>query len=102
VSGIPLSYWGLSSDANAASGDAIRENDARLEIRSRQLGAQWTTTVSEQASDVAKLLKVKPGVISVKWADPATPTPTAAADAAIKISQIGTINGEIVVDRDMI
>jgi len=102
VSGIPLSYWGLSSDANAASGDAIRENDARLEIRSRQLGAQWTTTVVDQATDAAKLLRVSPGTVTVTWTDPSTPTPTAAADAAIKISQIGEINGEIVVDREMI
>jgi hypothetical protein len=103
TSGIPLSYWGISSDANAPSGDAIRENDARLEIRSRELGAQWTPTITAIAADVAALLKrTDTGRIAATWADPSTPTPTAAADAALKMTQIGNVNGQVVVDREMI
>lgn len=102
TSGLPLSYWGIASEANAPSGDAIRENDSRMEIRSRHIGAQWTTTVIACAQDIAALQKVDPGKVAVKWADPATPTPTAAADAAIKLSQVQPINGQVVVDREMI
>lgn len=102
TSGIPLSYWGISAEAQGASGDAIRENDARLEIRSRELCDQFTKPVLSILVVVAGLLDLNPGRQSLKWADPSTPTPTAAADAALKLSQIGSINGQIVIDRDMI
>lgn len=102
ISGIPLGYWGISSEAQGASGDAIRENDARLEIRSRELCDQFTKPVLLVLMAVAGLLSVDPGRQSLKWADPSTPTPTAAADAALKLSQVGSINGQIVVDREMI
>jgi len=102
ISGIPLSYWGISSEAQGASGDAIRENDARLEIRSREICDQFTGPVLMVAAVVAALLGVDPGRQAAKWADPSTPTPTAQADAALKLSQIGSINGQVVIDREMI
>jgi hypothetical protein len=102
ISGIPLSYWGVSSDAQGASGDAIRENDARLEIRARELCEQFTGPLLLVLSVVAGLLNTNPGRTSIKWADPATPTPSAQADAALKLSQIQPIAGQVVVDREMI
>lgn len=102
ASGIPLGYWGISAEAQGASGDAIRENDARLEIRSREICSQFTKPVLAILVVVAGFLGVDPGRQSTKWADPSTPTPSAAADAALKMSQIGSINGQIVVDREMI
>lgn len=102
ISGIPLSYWGISSEAQGASGDAIRENDARLEIRSREICDQFTKPLLAVLVVVAGLLGVSPGRQAAKWADPSTPTPTAAADAALKLSQIQPIAGQIVVDREMI
>lgn len=102
ISGIPLGYWGISSEAQGASGDAIRENDARLEIRSREICDQFTKPVLLVATVVAGLMNVNPGRQAAKWADPSTPTPSAQADAALKLSQIGSINGQVVVDREMI
>lgn len=102
TSGIPLSYWGISAEAQGASGDAIRENDARLEIRSREICAQYTKPLLALLVVVAGILDIQPGRQSVKWADPSTPTPTAAADAALKLSQIQPIAGQIAVDREMI
>lgn len=102
ISGIPLGYWGISSEAQGASGDAIRENDARLEIRSREICEQFTKPVKLVLSATAGLLKVNPGRPTVKWADPGTATPSAAADAALKMTQIGSINGQVVIDREMI
>lgn len=102
TSGIPLSYWGISAEAQGASGDAIRENDARLEIRSREICAQFTKPLLALLAVVSGILDIQPGRQSVKWADPSTPTPTAAADAALKLSQIQPIAGQIVVDREMI
>jgi hypothetical protein len=102
ISGIPLSYWGISSEAQGASGDAIRENDARLEIRSREICNQFTKPLLAVLSVVAGFLGVSPGRQMAKWSDPSTPTPAAAADAALKLSQVGSINGQIVVDREML
>jgi len=102
ISGIPLSYWGISAEAQGASGDAIRENDARLEIRARELCDQFTAPLLLVLNVVAGLLDTSPGRTSIKWADPATPTPSAQADAALKLSQIQPIGGQIVVDREMI
>lgn len=102
ISGIPLGYWGISSEAQGASGDAIRENDARLEIRSREICAQFTKPLLAILAVVSGFLGVAPGRQSVKWADPSTPTPSAQADAALKLSQIQPIAGQIVVDREMI
>jgi hypothetical protein len=102
ISGIPLGYWGISSEAQGASGDAIRENDARVEIRSREICDQFTKPLLLAMVVVAGILDVVPGRQAAKWADPSTPTPAAAADAALKLSQVGQINGQIVVDREMI
>jgi hypothetical protein len=102
ISGLPLSYWGIASEANASSGDAIRENDTRLEIRARKLDVQWTDPIQKLVTVTAKLITLNVVKTVVKWTDPATPTPTAAADAAVKLSAIPAINGETVVDREMI
>lgn len=102
ASGIPLSYWGISSEAQGAGGDAIRENDARLVIRSLELCGQWTGDLISIANVVARIMDVNPGRVAVKWANPATPTPAAEADSALKLTQIGSVNGQIVVDREMI
>jgi len=102
ISGIPLSYWGISAEAQGASGDAIRENDARLEIRARELCDQFTAPLLLVLAVVAGIMDANPGRTSIKWADPATPTPSAQADAALKLSQIKPIGGQIVVDREMI
>lgn len=103
TSGIPLSYWGISAESQGAGGDAIRENDARLVIRSLELCGQWTRDLIAIAKVVANLMEVKdPGRVAIKWANPATPTPAAEADAALKLTQIGAVNGQIVVDREMI
>jgi hypothetical protein len=102
ISGIPLGYWGISSEAQGASGDAIRENDARLEVRSREICDQFTKPLLLLMVVVAGLLGVDPGRQTAKWADPSTPTPSAQADAALKLSQIGSINGQVVIDREMI
>lgn len=103
VSGLPVSYWGISSETQGASGDSIRENDARIEIRSRQIDDQFTEPLKWVVRDTQAIDTDLPGDEPVvRWVDPATPTPTAAADAAIKLSQIAPIAGELVVDRDMI
>lgn len=102
TSGLPMSYFGLASEAVAVSGDAIRENDNRLEIRATQICNQFTNTVTAVVKTSISLLKLSPKTVVVKWSDPATPTPTAAADAAVKAVSMGSIAGENLVDREYI
>lgn len=102
VSGIPLSFWGVASEANPSSGDAIREDATRLEIRSRQLGAQFKPVITQIATDTARLHSVDPGRTTVVMGDPASITPSIATDAAIKLASIPPVNGQPVVDRELI
>jgi hypothetical protein len=89
--GIPAAYLGFQTD-NPASADAIRAGEARLvkraERRQAVFGRSWL--------EVARLaLLVRDGSvpadfdtrISARWRDAATPTRSAAADEALKLSQ---------------
>jgi hypothetical protein len=88
VSGVPETYFGGTATANPASADAIRANEIRLlkkaERRCAMFGAAWL--------EVARLaLLIRDGAVpdvftkvSVKWADPATPTRSAVADEITK------------------
>lgn len=87
--GIPASYLGYATD-NPASADAIRAGETRLIQRSlrRQRGfTQGWRQVAYNALlwrdgrvDLDKLSRVQPN-----WDNPATPTPSAAADEALKL-----------------
>lgn len=89
--GIPAAYLGFQTD-NPASADAIRAGEARLvkraERRQSVFGRGWL--------EVARLaLLVRDGSvpaefdsrISARWRDAATPTRSAAADEALKLTQ---------------
>jgi hypothetical protein len=103
VSGLSVSYWGISSETQGVSGDSIRENDARIEIRATQIDAQFTEPLKSVIRDTQSLDSSLPQDDPVvKWMEPSTYTPTAAADAAVKLASIGLLNGELVVDREMI
>jgi len=87
---IPPSYLGFQTD-NPASADAIQRSEARLvkraERRQATFGKSWL--------EVARLaLLVRDGDVpdgfnglSAKWRDASTPTRSAAADEAVKLSQ---------------
>ena len=99
--GIPASYLGYATD-NPASADAIRAGETRLIQRSlrRQRGfTQGWRQVAYNALlwrdgsvDLDKLSRVAPN-----WDNPATPTPSAAADEALKL--IGS--GVLLADSDI-
>lgn len=89
LSGISLSRFGIASEANPASGDAIQMDDAtsmvkRAERMARQFSAGW-----ERAMRLAVRLidgdNVDISRLEVKWRDPSTPTRSAIADAAVKL-----------------
>lgn len=87
---LPVSYLGIVTD-NPASADAIREAAARLISRAGRRNDLWgvqhgevgylalLTRDGEVPPEAKRLLSV--------WADPATPTPSAQADRAVKLTQ---------------
>lgn len=102
---IPATYLGFATD-QAASADAIRAMDARLEKRALRRMA----TFGRGWQEVGRLsLLVRDGavppmfddVVSVKWRSPATPTPSASADAATKLIAAGVLtpDSRVTLDR---
>lgn len=95
--GFPPSYFGQTTSANPASADAIRISENGIIKRAQQAQQQFTGPLKqamrivwrfahngdEPPEDVRRM--------DVDWADPATPTPSATADAIQKQVQIGAI-----------
>lgn len=97
VSGLPLDFLGISSDANPASGDAIRGNTDRLVKRALRFLRGTTPAVVRLIGKSARMIghsRDDLARIQVLWADPSTSTPSALADAALKMSQIQTSQGK--------
>ena len=104
-SGLPASYFGIMTD-NPASSDSIKALESQVEQRAvdrmRECDWHWI--------DVArKALLWRDGVVDedalskvhVEWASPSTPTPSAAADAGMKLvaAQILPPDSKVTYDR---
>lgn len=94
--GLPPHYFGLNSDGNPASADAIRANEARLERRAKRK----TVVLSDPYEDAMRIclairhggeLPDKAARIEADWADVATPTPAATADMLTKLIAEGAL-----------
>ena len=90
-SAVPWNYWGFSTD-NPPSADAVRVLESRLVKRALLRQRMWTRAWRTVAFIALKHLdkNVTPDVvagISPNWKDPATPTPSAAADLVTKYVQ---------------
>lgn len=90
-SAVPWNYWGFQTD-NPPSADAVRVLESRLVKRALLRQRMWTRAW-RQVGFIALKHKdktVTPEVvskISPNWKDPATPTPSAAADLVTKYVQ---------------
>jgi hypothetical protein len=89
ILGVPQSVFGVSSDANPASGDAQRQDDDRLIRRAEQL----TRGFEPGWIDLFKyLLEVtdgfEPEEVFLRFMDPRLPNRSANADAVTKLAQI--------------
>lgn len=86
--GVPHSVFGVSSDANPASGDAIRQDDARLVRRAEQL----TRSFENPLSDLFEYILFASGNgkenVTILWVDPALPNLASRADAVSKLAAI--------------
>ena len=94
VSGVPISYFGVASEANPSSGDAQRADDDRLVKRARRITRGFT----RPAREVFRLAAMIDGetdadalsAIDVRWADPAMITVGQKADYVTKLAAIKT------------
>lgn len=98
VSGLPLDFLGVASDANPSSGDAIRGSNDRLVRRAqrfaRGLTPAWVRLLAKGAR-VIGFRRDDLARIQLTWADPGTVTPSAMADAAQKLAGIRTAEGPL-------
>lgn len=90
--GIPISYFGVASEANPSSGDAQREDDTRLVKRSLRLHSGFTRPFRQVFRLAARVRGVTDrqalAAIDVRWKDPGTITPGQEADYVTKVSGI--------------
>jgi len=88
--GVPLSVFGVSSDANPTSGDAQRQDDMRLVRRVERIARGFTPSWLAALRYIADVYgDFGPDAdISVIWVPPAEPTLQARADAVLKLSAV--------------
>lgn len=94
--GIPLSVFGVASDANPSSGDAMTQDDKRLIRRAETL----TRGFEPGYRDLFRYLLEAEGfgtqTVVLRWTDPSLPNLAGRADAVLKLSTIKDANGNSV------
>ncbi|MBW3663564.1 MAG: phage portal protein [Actinobacteria bacterium] len=90
---LPISYLGLVHDANPASADAALVSEARLNLRAEERQADFGEDEGELMRIAVWIRDGKdPGVTPTPdWRPAATPTLSAAADAAQKLVEAGIL-----------
>lgn len=89
LSGLPPHYLGLHGD-QPASADAIRSAEASLVARCRELQRTFGQAWSDIAGLMIQILDdSEPVDVRVLWESAETRTPAQAADAAVKLIQVG-------------
>lgn len=87
--GIPLSYFGVVSEANPASGDAIQGDEARMNKRAERIGRgfkpAWERAFRIGARIVDGEWDPRLAALQFVFRDPATNTMAQLADAAVKL-----------------
>lgn len=92
--GIPASYLGIEA-STPSSADAIRQREARLirkaERRISQFGRGWAVVGRMVRAILADASFYDVDAPTPRWADPATPTVAATADAMTKLVGAGVV-----------
>lgn len=91
TAGLPVSMFGVASDANPASGDSQRQDDSRITRRAERLSRDYT---SSWQLVLQLLLDFAPVAVSeearrsatVEWLDAANPSRSELADMALKLA----------------
>lgn len=98
VLGIPQSVFGVASDANPASGDAQRQDDARMIRRAEQLTRGFEPGWLGLWSFLAWAGGFPDVTIVIRWVDPALPNLASRADAVLKLAAVRTEDGRPLYD----
>ena len=103
--GIPVSHFGFATQ-NPPSADAIAALESRhVKIAERRQSTFGHVLVHDVAYIIQSILDGKPAdpefiaSISAKWVPAGTPTPAAAADAAIKLKDLVAEGSEVLLER---
>jgi hypothetical protein len=88
VLGVPQSVFGVASDANPASGDAIRQDDARLIRRAEQLTQGFETAWVDLFQYLLEVAGWGELEVQIGWVDPSLPNLATRADAVMKLATI--------------
>lgn len=100
VMGVPQSVFGVASDANPASGDSMRQDDARLISRAERLTRGFEPTWVDLFAYLLSVVSL-PTAVSLDWVDAALPTISSRADAATKLAAI-SVSGQPLLTRHYI
>jgi len=93
IMGVPQSVFGVASDANPASGDAIRQDDARLIRRAEQLTRGFEPAWVNLFEYILSTTEFGQQTVTIKWMDPSLPNLAARADAVLKLATV-TVGGQ--------
>lgn len=103
--GIPVSHFGFATQ-NPPSADAIAALESRhVKIAERRQSTFGHVLVHDVAYVIQSILDGRPAdpefiaSISAKWVPAGTPTPAAAADAAIKLKDLVAEGSEVLLER---
>lgn len=88
VLGVPQSVFGVASDANPASGDAIRQDDARLIRRAEQLIQGFEPAWAELFQYLLLTAGFGELEVEIGWVDPSLPNLATRADAVLKLATV--------------
>lgn len=86
--GVPQSVYGVASDANPASGDAVKQDDQRLINRAERLTRGFEPAWVDLWTYVAELGGFEDQTITVSWVDASMPTINARSDALTKTATL--------------
>lgn len=92
--GVPQSVFGVASDANPTSGEAIRQDDARLIRRAEQLTRGFEKAWENVFEYILDVLGMPGLTVRIRWVDPSLPNLASRADAISKLAAITVGNGE--------
>lgn len=85
VTGLPVHYLGVTSEANPSSADAIRSSEARHVKRAEDRINAFTNVWAQALETAARFAGLPVETVEVQWADPSTPTVAQQADAVVKL-----------------
>ena len=103
LSGQPAKHFGHSSDANPASGDAIRQDENRpvkkAERRQTRFDGTWEEVMRCGLLLIDGEIPLEAVGMDTVWRDPSTPTYSSKADAVTKLAQVQTADGPMLPRR---